>query len=137
MGRKDKKNTCGNCLWRSSIYASGSDSFNSRHGFKFPCRSVATKAIEVYEDDDACPAHSSLSNPEGNSQRRNPDANCGNCPYWDKVGICRRLPSFVMESGCFLVEMKHEEWCGQHPDFWNSPEPQTAPDKNTYPQGEE
>jgi hypothetical protein len=41
--------------------------------------------------------------------KRNEAATCGNCPYYDTTGYCRRVPS---------CESKHGlSWCGQHPDF--------------------
>lgn len=51
--------------------------------------------------------------------KRNPDALCGNCPYYDTTGYCRRVPS---------CESKHGlSWCGEHPDF-AAPEPSDMPE---------
>ena len=49
--------------------------------------------------------------------KRNPDAHCGNCPYFwadghnDRDGYCRRHP--IPES----VIHGEDYWCGEHPDF--------------------
>ena len=50
---------------------------------------------------------------------RNPNANCGNCPYWkhikDGIGHCRPKPA--SECGSWQ-ETDVGEWCGRHPNFW-------------------
>jgi len=45
---------------------------------------------------------------------RNPDARCGNCPYFFSathpvgLGSCRRHPDERFKFDC--------QWCGEHPD---------------------
>jgi len=57
--------------------------------------------------------------------KRNPNAKCGNCPYWKRTamgwwddgllfGWCRYWPS--------KIKKRDTEWCGQHPDFWETVE---------------
>jgi len=62
--------------------------------------------------------------------KRNENANCGNCPYWKRTamgwwddgllfGWCRYWPS--------KIKKRDTEWCGQHPDFWETEVVQAAP----------
>jgi len=68
---------------------------------------------------------------------RNPNANCGNCPYWHKIteyGECRfNAPSaYTFESGevDFRLSTHEVHWCGRHPDFWAEEEaPRTDPNE--------
>jgi len=60
-------------------------------------------------------------------KNRNPDANCGNCPYCAKKSepvICARFPPTVLFVGRVdMVEVVCPtvcltSLCGEHPDFW-------------------
>jgi len=54
---------------------------------------------------------------------RNPEATCGNCPYWarnpynEKIGECRIDPRGRCTGGDYPDVYTHG-WCGEHPDFW-------------------
>ena len=63
--------------------------------------------------------------------KRNPAANCGNCPYWywpaeNDYGECRvNAPkAYTFNSGEveFHLHTHNDHWCGQHPDFWEQAE---------------
>ncbi len=55
--------------------------------------------------------------------KRNPNAKCGNCPYWKKImhGIGQCRPKAASEL-CDWQETEEINWCGQHPDFWEMAE---------------
>ena len=59
--------------------------------------------------------------------KRNPAANCGNCPYWaswtgtgspDHIGECRQTSVKPNDTNQRWETTGANEWCGQHPDFW-------------------
>jgi len=56
-------------------------------------------------------------------KQRNPNAKCGNCPYWKKImhGIGQCRPKAASEL-CDWQETEEINWCGQHPDFWETVE---------------
>ena len=61
--------------------------------------------------------------------KRNPAANCGNCPYWELIekslGECRQDNAKVIDQddGALVFPLTTDyEWCGQHPDFWEQAE---------------
>ena len=59
--------------------------------------------------------------------KRNEDAICSTCPYWDELdhmdgGICKRYPGQRIVSDDFewIVNQPKKEaydWCGKHPDI--------------------
>jgi len=57
-------------------------------------------------------------------KQRNPNANCGNCPYWllsipeDNIGECHRDNPHAVDPYRRWETTNSKEWCGQHPDFW-------------------
>ncbi len=55
--------------------------------------------------------------------KRNPAANCGNCPYGEIVTpeavLCKVFPDYTWRAT--------EHVCGQHPDFWETEVVQAAP----------
>ena len=62
---------------------------------------------------------------------RNPAANCGNCPYWaswigtgspDHIGECRQTSVKPNDKNQRWETTGANEWCGQHPDFWETVE---------------
>ena len=69
--------------------------------------------------------------------KRNPAANCGNCPYWraglvKHIGYCQYYPNSHT-----VIDL---DWCGQHPDFWETVEiTETIPTvwPNKYAEGTE
>ena len=60
--------------------------------------------------------------------KRNPAANCGNCPYWllsipeDNIGECHRDNPHAVDPYRRWETTNSKEWCGQHPDFWEQAE---------------
>lgn len=63
-------------------------------------------------------------------KQRNPNATCGNCPYWYalnvEIGECRQDNAKVIDQddGSLVFPLALEdEWCGQHPEFWLPAEP--------------
>ena len=58
--------------------------------------------------------------------KRNPAANCGNCPYWllsipeDNIGECHRDNPRAVDPYRRWETTNIKEWCGQHPDFWEA-----------------
>ena len=56
--------------------------------------------------------------------KRNPNAKCGNCPYWllsipeDNIGECHRDNPHAVDPYRRWETTNSKEWCGQHPDFW-------------------
>ena len=59
--------------------------------------------------------------------KRNPAANCGNCPYWaswtgtgspDHIGECRQTSAKPNDTNQRWETTGAIEVCGQHPDFW-------------------
>ena len=61
--------------------------------------------------------------------KRNPAANCGNCPYWaswigtgspDHIGECRQTSVKPNDTNQRWETTGANEWCGQHPDFWEA-----------------
>lgn len=58
-------------------------------------------------------------------KQRNPNATCGNCPYWhERTRTCRNcFPNPDQEAGPVrMLSAWHrtmpDDWCGQHPKFW-------------------
>jgi hypothetical protein len=55
--------------------------------------------------------------------KRNENATCGNCPYWDeekkdgRYGYCRR---HSIQPGDEVPTSGPKNWCGEHPDFWQT-----------------
>jgi len=63
--------------------------------------------------------------------KRNENANCGNCPYWaswigtgspDHIGECRQTSVKPNDKNQRWETTGANEWCGQHPDFWEQSE---------------
>ena len=63
--------------------------------------------------------------------KRNENANCGNCPYWaswigtgspDHIGECRQTSAKPNDKNQRWETTGANEWCGQHPDFWEQAE---------------
>ena len=54
-------------------------------------------------------------------KQRNPEARCGNCPYFaqgskgSKFGNCLRFPPCLVNSTGLVMP---ERVCGEHPDFF-------------------
>ena len=68
--------------------------------------------------------------------KRNENANCGNCPYWaswigtgspDHIGECRQTSVKPNDKNQRWETTGANEWCGQHPDFWEAEVVQAAP----------
>lgn len=63
------------------------------------------------------------------SKRRNDDATCRTCPYWEPTteqiaGKCRRLAPRSESGQCEDVAIMYpDEWCGEHPNFWRKETP--------------
>ncbi len=70
-------------------------------------------------------------------KQRNPDANCGNCPYFELAigkeqqpnerlgqnGWCRREYSGYHYEGYHTTPSHYENgFCGWHPEFWLEPQ---------------
>ena len=58
--------------------------------------------------------------------KRNPAANCGNCPFWaswtgtgspDHIGECRQTSVKPHDTNQRWETTGANDWCGQHPDF--------------------
>lgn len=49
-------------------------------------------------------------------KKRNHNATCGTCPYWDS-GLCR-CDTPKPELQHYWPQVPADDWCGQHPDFW-------------------
>jgi hypothetical protein len=55
--------------------------------------------------------------------KRNPEANCGNCPYYykpedEKSGWCRHSAELATSEGQYEGRTNPNSWCGDHPDFF-------------------
>jgi hypothetical protein len=66
--------------------------------------------------------------------KRNVNATCGTCPYWDRnieglIGL--HSPGYCRINNTPMLTLQGH-WCGQHPEFW-------LPDENkkTYQEDEE